>query len=303
LPQHSVTAAPGKLFCFGLGYSALALAETLLAEGWGVAGTCRAAEKQADFARRGVEALLFESDRPLVESAFEGVTHVLQSIPPGAEGDPVLAMHGAMLARRRQIRWFGYLSTTGVYGDRGGDWVEEHDDLQPTGERGRRRVAAEVGWSRLLYAEGLPLHVFRLAGIYGPGRSALDSLRADTAKRVIKPGQVFSRIHVADIVQVLRTSMARPNAGAVYNVCDDDPAPPWEVVEYAAELLGIPAPPAVPFEQAELSDMARSFYDDNKRVRNERIKRELGVQLMYPSYREGLRALSSSHSRDISKAL
>jgi nucleoside-diphosphate-sugar epimerase len=303
LPQHSVTAAPGKLFCFGLGYSALALAETLLAEGWGVAGTCRAAEKQADFARRGVEALLFESDRPLVESAFEGVTHVLQSIPPGAEGDPVLAMHGAMLARRRQIRWFGYLSTTGVYGDRGGDWVEEHDDLQPTGERGRRRVAAEVGWSRLLYAEGLPLHVFRLAGIYGPGRSALDSLRAGTAKRVIKPGQVFSRIHVADIVQVLRASMARPNAGAVYNVCDDDPAPPWEVVEYAAELLGIPAPPAVPFEQAELSDMARSFYDDNKRVRNDRIKRELGVQLMYPSYREGLRALSSSHSRDISKAL
>jgi len=303
LPQHSVTAAPGKLFCFGLGYSALALAETLLAEGWGVAGTCRAAEKQADFARRGVEALLFESDRPLVESAFEGVTHVLQSIPPGAEGDPVLPMHGAMLARRRQIRWFGYLSTTGVYGDRGGDWVEEHDDLQPTGERGRRRVAAEVGWSRLLYAEGLPLHVFRLAGIYGPGRSALDSLRAGTAKRVIKPGQVFSRIHVADIVQVLRASMARPNAGAVYNVCDDDPAPPWEVVEYAAELLGIPAPPAVPFEQAELSDMARSFYDDNKRVRNDRIKRELGVQLMYPSYREGLRALSSSHSRDISKAL
>jgi nucleoside-diphosphate-sugar epimerase len=298
-----VTAAPGKLFCFGLGYSALALAETLQAEGWGVAGTCRAAEKQADFARRSIEALLFESDRPLVESAFEGVTHVLQSIPPGAEGDPVLAMHGAMLARRRQIRWFGYLSTTGVYGDRGGDWVEEHDDLQPTGERGRRRVAAEVGWSRLLYAEGLPLHVFRLAGIYGPGRSALDSLRAGTAKRVIKPGQVFSRINVADIVQVLHASMARPNAGAVYNVCDDDPAPPWEVVEYAAELLGIPAPPAVPFEQAELSDMARSFYDDNKRVRNERIKRELGVQLMYPSYREGLRALSSSHSRDISKAL
>jgi len=298
-----VTAAPGKLFCFGLGYSALALAETLLAEGWGVAGTCRAAEKQADFARRSIEALLFESDRPLAESAFEGVTHVLQSIPPGAEGDPVLAMHGAMLARRRQIRWFGYLSTTGVYGDRGGDWVEEHDDLQPTGERGRRRVAAEVGWSRLLYAEGLPLHVFRLAGIYGPGRSALDSLRAGTAKRVIKPGQVFSRIHVADIVQVLHASMARPNAGSVYNVCDDDPAPPWEVVEYAAELLGIPAPPAVPFEQAELSDMARSFYDDNKRVRNERIKRELGVQLMYPSYREGLRALSSSHSRDISKAL
>jgi len=286
-----MTAAPGKLFCFGLGYSALALAETLLAEGWGVAGTCRTAEKQADCARRGVEAFLFEGDRRLVESAFEGVTHVLQSIPPGAEGDPVLSTHGAMLARRRQVGWFGYLSTTGVYGDRGGDWVEEHDDLQPTGERGRRRVAAEVGWSRLLYAEGLPLHVFRLAGIYGPGRSALDSLRAGTAKRVIKPGQVFSRIHVADIVQVLRASMARPNAGAVYNVCDDDPAPPWEVVEYAADLLGMTAPPAVPFEQAQLSDMARSFYDDIKRVRNERIKRDVGVQLKYPSYREGLQAV------------
>ena len=193
-----------------------------------------------------------------------------------------------------RLRWFGYLSTTGVYGDRGGDWVDEQSDLQPTGERGRRRVAAEVGWSRLLHAEGLPLHVFRLAGIYGPGRSALDSLRAGTAKRVIKPGQVFSRIHVADIAQVLRASMARPNPGAVYNVCDDDPAPPWEVIEYAAELLGVAAAAGRAVRAGELSDMARSFYDDNKRVRNERIKRELGVQLMYPSYREGLRALSSS---------
>jgi len=291
LPQRSMTATLGKLFCFGLGYSALALAEALLADGWGVAGTCRTAEKQAELSRRGIAAHLFEHGRPLDEAAFDGVTHVLQSIPPDDEGDPVLAMHGATLARLRQLRWFGYLSTTGVYGDRGGDWVDEHSDLQPTGERGRRRVAAEVGWSRLLHAEGLPLHVFRLAGIYGPGRSALDTLRAGTAKRVIKPGQVFSRIHVADIVQVLRASMARPNPGAVYNVCDDDPASPWEVIEYAAELLSVPPPPAVPFEQAQLSDMARSLYDDNKRVRNERIKQELGVQLKYASYREGLRAL------------
>jgi nucleoside-diphosphate-sugar epimerase len=286
-----MTAVSGKLFCFGLGYSALALAEPLLAEGWGVAGTCRTAETQGELLRRGIAAHLFERGRSLADRAFDGVTHVLHSIPPDDQGDPVLTMHGAMLAPLRQLRWFGYLSTTGVYGDRGGDWVDEHSDLQPTGERGRRRVAAEVGWSRLLHAGGLPLHVFRLAGIYGPGRSALDSLRAGTARRVIKPGQVFSRIHVADIVQVLRASMARPNPGAVYNVCDDDPAPPWEVIEYAAELLGVPPPPAVPFEQARLSDMARSFYDDNKRVRNDRIKRELGVQLKYPSYREGLRAL------------
>ena len=286
-----MTAVSGKLFCFGLGYSALALAESLLAEGWGVAGTCRTAETQGELLRRGIAAHLFERSRPLAESAFDGVTHLLQSIPPDDAGDPVLAMHGATLAPLRRLRWFGYLSTTGVYGDRGGDWVDEHCDLQPTGERGRRRVAAEVGWSRLLHAEGLPLHVFRLAGIYGPGRSALDGLRAGTARRVIKPGQVFSRIHVADIAQVLRASMARPNPGAVYNVCDDDPAPPWEVLEYAAELLGMPPPPAVPFEQAQLSDMARSFYDDNKRVRNERIKRELGVRLRYPDYRSGLTAI------------
>jgi len=298
-----MTAAPGKLFCFGLGYSALALAESLPAEGWGIAGTCRTAEKQPELARRGITVHLFGRGRPLPESAFEGVTHILQSIPPDGEGDPVLAMHGETLARLPQLRWFGYLSTTGVYGDRGGDWVDEHSDLQPTGERGRRRVAAEVGWSRLAHAEGLPLHIFRLAGIYGPGRSALDSLRAGTARRVIKPGQVFSRIHVADIAQVLRASMAQPNPGAVYNVCDDDPAPPWAVIEYAAELLGIPPPPAVPFEQAQLSDMARSFYDDNKRVRNERIKKELGVQLTYPSYRAGLQALFASHSCDaISKS-
>ncbi|HZF32449.1 MAG TPA: SDR family oxidoreductase [Candidatus Angelobacter sp.] len=292
-----MTAPPGKLFCFGLGYSALALAETLSAAGWGIAGTCRTAEKQGEFARRNIAAHLFERGRPLADAAFDGVTHVLHSIPPDDGGDPVLSAHGAALARLPQLRWFGYLSTTGVYGDRGGDWVDEHSDLQPTGERGRRRVAAEVGWSRLSHADGLPLHVFRLAGIYGPGRSALDSLRAGTARRVIKRGQVFSRIHVADIVQVLRASMARPNPGAVYNICDDDPAPPWEVIEYAAELLGVAPPPAVPFEQAQLSDMARSFYDDNKRVRNERIKRELGVRLKYPSYREGLRALLSSPAR------
>jgi nucleoside-diphosphate-sugar epimerase len=290
-PQRSMTAAPARLFCFGLGYSALALAEALLAEGWGVAGTCRSAEKQAELSRRGIAAHLFERGRSLADRAFDGVTHVLQSIPPDDEGDPVLAIHGATLARLAELRWFGYLSTTGVYGDRGGDWVDEHSDLQPTGERGRRRVAAEVGWSRLSHAEGLPLHIFRLAGIYGPGRSALDSLRAGTAKRVIKSGQVFSRIHVADIVQVLRASMARPNPGAVYNVCDDDPAPPWEVIEYAAELLSVLPPSAVPFERAPLSDMARSFYDDNKRVRNERIKRELGVRLRFPDYRAGLRAL------------
>jgi nucleoside-diphosphate-sugar epimerase len=289
---HVMTTAP-TLFCFGLGYCAVALADRLRREGWQVGGTSRTAEAQAELARRGITAQLFERGRPLADppAVLAGATHVLTSVPPDGDGDPVLDVHGADLASLRGLHWFGYLSTTGVYGDRGGDWVDERSDLQPTGERGRRRVAAEAGWSRLFHAEGLPLHIFRLAGIYGPRRSALDSLRDGTARRVIKPGQVFSRIHVADIVQVLRASMAQPNPGAVYNVCDDDPAPPWEVVEFSAGLLGLSPPPAVPFAEAELSAMARSFYDDNKRVRNERIKRELGVQLTYPSYRDGLGAL------------
>jgi nucleoside-diphosphate-sugar epimerase len=185
----------------------------------------------------------------------------------------------------------GYLSTTGVYGDRAGGWVDESGELRPTGDRGRRRVAAETAWLDLWRRRGVPVHVFRLAGIYGPRRSAFDSLRQARAQRIDKPGQVFSRIHVDDIAAVLSVSMAKPNPGAIYNVCDDDPAAPAEVIAYAAGLLGIELPPLVPFAQAELSDMAQSFYADNKRVRNDRIKRELGVELAYPDYRQGLAAI------------
>jgi nucleoside-diphosphate-sugar epimerase len=285
--------APSSLFCFGLGYTALALAEPLRAEGWRIAGTCRTNEQQAALAARGITAHVFERDRPLADPAtlFAGVTHILSSVPPDAAGDPVLDVHGADLARLSGLAWAGYLSTTGVYGDRAGGWVDEASALEPTGARGRRRLAAERGWLALWQRHGLPVHLFRLAGIYGPGRNALESLRDGTAKRIIKPGQVFSRIHVDDIVQVLRASMTRPDPGAAYNVCDDNPAPPAEVIEYAAALLGIAPPAAAPFEQAELSPMARSFYEDNKRVRNDRIKRELGVTLRYPDYRAGLQAL------------
>ncbi|HKW54409.1 MAG TPA: SDR family NAD(P)-dependent oxidoreductase, partial [Stellaceae bacterium] len=159
------------------------------------------------------------------------------------------------------------------------------------GERGRRRVAAEAQWLALERRHGLPVHVFRLAGIYGPGRNALDTVREGRARRIDKPGQVFSRIHVADIVATLRASMARPDPGAAYNVCDDDPAPPEAVIAHACALLGVAPPPLVPFDMAELTPMARSFYHDNKRVSNRRIKQELGVRLGYPSYRDGLRAL------------
>ncbi len=189
------------------------------------------------------------------------------------------------------MKWVGYLSTTGVYGDRGGDWVDEDSPLEPTTARGQRRLEAERSWLRLHSDFGLPVHLFRLAGIYGPGRNTLLNVRDGSAKRIIKPGQIFSRIHVEDIAGVLAASIAKPNPGRAYNVCDDEPCPPQEVVAFAADLLGLPLPPEIPFEQAELSPMAKSFYADSKRVSNRRIKTELGYKLIYPNYRDGLRAL------------
>jgi nucleoside-diphosphate-sugar epimerase len=276
------------LFCFGFGYTARTLARRLSAEGWIVGGTCRTADKASE---AGFPVEVFERDHPLPRRGLDGVTHLLVSVPPDAAGDPVLAVHGEDIAEIEGLRWLGYLSTTGVYGDRGGGWVDESAKLSPSGERGRRRVAAEAGWLDLSHCRGVPVHVFRLAGIYGPGRSPFDALRAGTAKRIDKPGQVFSRIHVEDLAHVLASSTNRPRPGAVYNVCDDDPAAPEAVVAYAAALLGMPAPPLVPFEAAELSPMARSFYDDNKRVSNRLIKSELGVTLRYPDFRAGLAAI------------
>jgi nucleoside-diphosphate-sugar epimerase len=279
------------LFCFGLGYSALALARRLIASGWVVTGTCCSAERRAFLRASGFSAIVFERDRPVDTTALHGVTHLLVSVPPDAAGDPVLALHGGDIAALAGLSWLGYLSSTGVYGDRGGGWVDETAELLPTGERGRRRAAAEQGWLGLRHDRGVPVHIFRLAAIYGPGRSAFDALRAGTAKRIDKPGQVFSRIHVEDLASVLVASMARPRPGAVYNVCDNDPAPPAVVVAHAAELLGVKPPPLVPVEDARLSPMARSFYGDNKRVANRLIKTELGVTLSYPDYRTGLTAI------------
>ncbi len=265
----------------------MALIARLRADGWRIAGTCRSPEKQARLATEGIEAQLFDRDRPLDDAAaaLAGVTHILSSVPPDAAGDLVIDHHGQDLAALEDVAWVGYLSTTGVYGDRGGDWVSEDDDLRPSTERGRRRVAAERAWLAL----PLPVHLFRLAGIYGPGRNQLLSVRNGTAKRIDKPGQVFSRIHVDDIAAVLEASISRPNPGAAYNVCDDEAAPPQDVVAFAAGLLGVEPPPLVPFAAAELSPMGRSFYAESKRVRNDRIKSELGVRLAYPDYRNGLR--------------
>lgn len=292
-----------RLFCFGLGYSAQALARDLRAEGgWRIAGTSREPDKAAAPRLDGSDVHAFDGTQPLRDAGttLAGTTHLLLSVPPDESGDAVLRWHGAdivklMMASPRLV-WVGYLSTTGVYGNRAGGWVDEASERRPTGERGRRRLMAEDGWLALWREHGVPVHLFRLAGIYGPGRSALDTVRAGKAQRIDKPGQVFSRIHVDDIAAVLRASVAKPNPGAAYNVCDDNPAAPEEVIGYACELLGVPPPPLVPFGSAELSPMARSFYEDNKRVRNGRIKTELGVALRYPDYRAGLNALLRSGS-------
>ena len=280
-----------RLFCFGFGYSAEALAGRLTAAGFSIAGTCRSEAKWEQLQAMGIEAYLFDRGRPLdrAAAALAGTTHLLSSVPPDAAGDPVLEQHAADIAQLGGLAWAGYLSTTGVYGDRQGGWVDENAALTPTTERGRRRVAAEAAWLKL----PAPVHLFRLAGIYGPGRSAIDAVRAGTAQRIDKPGQVFSRIHVDDIASVLLASIERPNPGAAYNVCDDEPAPPAEVVRFACELLGVPPPPLLPFAEAELSEMGRSFYAESKRVSNARIKAEIGVRLRYPSYREGLTALAA----------
>lgn len=275
-----------RLFCFGLGFSALTLAHRLRAEGFAVAGTCRSEEKAARLRDQGIEAHVYGPDAPLDPAALEGATHLLLSIPPDDKGDPVARDFGNTL-QRLSLQWVGYLSTTGVYGDRGGDWVDEASPLAPSTERGRRRLEAEEQWAAL----DLPLHIFRLAGIYGPARNQLVGLREGTARRIVKPGQVFSRIHVEDIANVLLASIAHPAPGTAYNVCDNEPAPPQDVIVYAAGLLGLTPPPEIPFEEAELSPMAKSFYAESKRVSNKRIRETLGVTLRYPTYREGLKAL------------
>ncbi len=280
------------LLSIGHGYSAQALARLLQPEGWRVIGTTRSAAKAAVLRACGVEAVIWPQDLSQdasagLRAALTQATHVLTSVAPG-EGDPVLAAIGAEIATTK-ASWLGYLSTTAVYGHHGGDWVDEETPLNPTTERGAARVRAEADWAAL----GKPLHIFRLAGIYGPGRGPFEKVRDGSARRILKPGQVFSRIHVDDIAQVLHAALMNPHPG-VYNVCDDDPASPEDVLSLAARMLNLPEPPMVAYEDAEMTPMARSFYAENKRVRNDRIKAILGVALKYPTYREGLAAILAS---------
>lgn len=275
------------LLSFGHGYSARALARRLLPQGWRIIGTTRSEDRMEEIRAEGTEPVLWPGTD--LAPHLRDATHILVSAGPDEAGDPVLrALRDEIAAAADGLDWVGYLSTTGVYGDHDGGWVDETTSLTPGTERGQRRAEAEAEWQAI---PELPLHIFRLAGIYGPGRGPFAKLRSGRARRIVKPGQVFSRIHVDDIAQVLEASIAAPRPGAVYNLCDDDPAPPQDVLDYGAQLLGIDPPPEESIDAAEMSRMARSFYAENKRVSNDRIKSELGVRLIHPDYRSGLAAL------------
>ncbi|WP_407474178.1 SDR family oxidoreductase [Sulfitobacter sp. PM12] len=280
------------LLSIGHGFSARALAARLVPQGWRIVGTTRSPDKADAIADTGVEPVVWPgADLGALIAQFP---NVLVSAGPDSAGDPVLnAVEDAVTRAAPDLRWVGYLSTTGVYGDHDGDWVDEDTPLTPSTKRGRARVTAEARWQAI---PDLPLHIFRLAGIYGPGRGPFAKVRAGTARRIIKPGQVFSRIHVEDIAQALELSLQRPDPGAVYNLCDDDPAPPQDVIAHAAALLGLPVPPAIPFDQADMTPMARSFYAESKKVRNDRIKQALGWAPQFPTYRAGLAALLAQDS-------
>jgi len=280
------------LFVFGLGYCGLEIAKLARAGGWTVAGTSTDVEKVERLRALGIEAHLFDGTAPLAATAAGGASHVLCTIAPGPAGDPALRLGAPLL---RQARWLGYLSTTGIYGDHGGGWVDENTPPNPGQPRSVERLAAERGWQAMALEVGAHLDIFRLPGIYGPGRSPIDLVKAGTARRIDKPGQLFSRIHVEDIAGAVLKAMTAPHPGGIYNVADDLPAATSDVVAFACELLGRPVPPAISWNDAApaMSAMARSFYAENRRVRNDRLKRELGVVLRYPTYREGLRAIAA----------
>ena len=285
-----------NILILGLGYSAGFFARAALAKGWEVTGTVRSAEKAAELSREGIRTLVFGgfAVSSALAKAVAEADAVLVSVQPTEDGDPALGPLRAALMAAPNLRWIGYLSTIGVYGDQGGAWIDEATPAAPTNARTRQRVEIEEAWLQLGRDSGKPVQIFRLSGIYGPGRSAITKLRNGTANRLVKPGQVFNRIHVDDIAGVLLASLAKPQAGAIYNVTDDEPAPPQDVISLAAELAGLAPPPETPFDASKLSPMAASFYGENKRVSNALVKRELGYSFRYPEYRQALRDLAAN---------
>lgn len=280
------------LVILGLGYSAQYIANKAAAEGFKVVGTTRTAEKQHTLKDRGHKALIFDGETVStgLTAALKSASHVLCSAAPGVTGSGCSVLTAVEPYFGERLSWLGYLSTIGVYGNQDGDWVDEETAPAPTSPRTERRIEAEAAWLEAGQARGLPVALFRLGGIYGPGRSPLDKIRAGTSRRIIKEGQVFNRIHVADIANAVCTA-AQAGLSGTFNGADDEPAPPQDVITYASELLGVEPPPEIPFESAELSGMARSFYGDNKRIKNDKIKALIGGKMAFPTYREGLASL------------
>jgi hypothetical protein len=283
-----------RLFCFGYGYTADYLGHLLqeyAPQKWTIGGTTRDDDRRNELLARRIRARIFDYYHPLADpkTLLNRLTHVLISTPPDDQGDPVFNLHAKEFIDLPNLKWLGYLSSTGVYGDRDGADVNEKSEVRPTSKRGTRRALAESQWLTLKERYGLPVHIFRLSGLYGPGRSALDSVRAGNARRIHKPGHAFNRIHVDDVVQVLYKSMQNPVPGEIYNLADDEPAPSHEVIAEACHLLNLPIPPIIPFDEADLAPIALSFYKDNKRVMNQKIKDTLGVALKYPDFRTGLK--------------
>ena len=288
------------VFFFGMGYSSLATARAIhknVDPDIPIAGTTRTTDTAERLADTAYRIHVFDGLSPgtTLSEDLLSATHVVLSIPPDEHGDPAFQFHRETIEAAPNLEWLGYFSTVGVYGDFGGAWVDEAASTRPVNARSQVRVDVENRWREFADDRGVPLLILRLAGIYGPGRSAFDKLRDGTARRIVKPGQVFNRIHVDDIGRVTQLAAAR-RLGGTYNLGDDEPAPPQDLVTYAAKLVGVPPPPDVPFAEAEMTTMARSFYADNKRVSNKAIKAALGIDLLYPSYREGLDAIHRQHA-------
>ena len=283
-----------NLLIFGFGFAGRALARRMAAQGWSVSATARAAEGRAHIRAQGLVAVDPADPRAMAEAAARA-SAILITAPPSENGCPGLAAVAPAIGTAGAFPdWIGYLSSTGVYGDRNGGWVFETSALAAQSVEGARRVAAERDWRQMGRGMGLTVAAFRLPGIYGPGRSALDRLRDGTARRLVKPGHVFSRIHVDDLAAGLEASIRNPRAGGVYNLCDDEPAPGEAVIAFAAGLLGIDAPAAEAFDAEALAPAAQRFYAECKRVSNARAKAELGWRPLYPTYRQGLRAILQS---------
>jgi nucleoside-diphosphate-sugar epimerase len=277
-----------RLLIFGFGYSAAAIAKELRGRTEWIGGTIRDEAKSSELKDAGVEPLVFGSTH--TSATLRHTTHILSAIPPGEMGDPVLAQHADQIQAAPQLRWIGYLSTVGVYGDHGGAWVTEETLPNPSQPRTIARMEAENAWMQFAEGKSIPLAIFRISGIYGPGRNALANLADGTARRIVKSGQIFNRIHVTDLAAVVAAALTCEASG-IFNVADDEPAPPQDVIAFAANLMGVAPPPEIDFATAELSPMARGFYGENRRVSNRRIKEQLSIELRYPTYREGLAAL------------